>query len=85
MDIPWANAIKLVEVIAARHGVPGSRSALYDGRRGSIERTTRDANPPNEPPEPQPGWPQAGGIPDLTLPEDPLRVLRRPGRPRKAA
>jgi hypothetical protein len=34
------------------------------------------------PPESQPGWPQTGGIPDLTIPDDLLTDLRRPGRPR---
>ena len=37
-----------------------------------------------EPPESQPGWPRTGGIPGLTLPDDLLRDLREPGRPRKS-
>ena len=37
-----------------------------------------------EPPPSQPGWPQAGGIPVLTLAPELLGELRRPGRPRKA-
>jgi len=35
------------------------------------------------PPATQPGWPRTGGVPGLTLPEDVLRGLRGPGRPRK--
>lgn len=38
-----------------------------------------------EPPEHQPNWPQSGGMPDLILPDDLLRDLRRPGRPHKSA
>ena len=38
-----------------------------------------------EPPERQPHWPRAGGLPDLTVPADLLRDLPRLGRPRKSA
>ena len=38
-----------------------------------------------EPPERQPGWPQTGGIPALTIPADLLVGLRRPGRPRSGS
>ena len=139
----WANATRIAERIAARHGVPGARSALYEGRRryGSVAhlwaaRTIRGSQfqqdlsvgygawhdfqfflaeaeylrqwgrawrpprpnskpplPPNTwrvpdgwaPPEHQPNWPQSGGMPDLILPDDMLRGLRGPGRPRKSA
>jgi hypothetical protein len=36
------------------------------------------------PPEPQPGWPRTGVIPHLTIPDDLLVHLSRPGRPRKS-
>jgi hypothetical protein len=29
----WANAVRLVEIVAARQGVPGSRTSLYEARR----------------------------------------------------
>jgi hypothetical protein len=136
----WGNATKLIEGLAARHRVPGSRSALYDARRryGSVahlwgawsirerrfqsdpetgyeawhdlqfflaeseilrrwgrswrpDRVNSEPPLPEEawhvpdgwaPPERQPGWPQTGGIPALTIPKDLLEGLRRPGRPR---
>ena len=37
------------------------------------------------PPEPQPGWPRAGGIPHIGIPDEDLVHLRPAGRPRKAA
>ena len=37
-----------------------------------------------EPPETQPGWPRTGGIPGMTIPNDLLAHLRKPGRPREA-
>lgn len=36
------------------------------------------------PPEPKPGWPLAGGIPHLTIDQELLSHLKRPGRPRKS-
>jgi hypothetical protein len=40
--------------------------------------------PPSwEPPSRQPGWPNTGMIPDLTLPDDLMAGLKPPGRPRK--
>jgi len=138
----WGNATKLVETIAARHRVRGSRTSFYDARRryGSVahlwgafsirerrfqshpevgyegwhdfqfflaesevlhrwgrswrpDRANSEPPLPEEawhvpegwtPPEAQPGWPRTGGIPGLTVPDDLLAGLRRPGRPKNS-
>ena len=139
----WSNAIKIVEIVANREKVSGTRSSLwkvrsqfitvahlwgawsirereftskpeigYDGyadfqsflteaeilrQWGQSWRATRDkADPPLpedvwrvpdgwQPLERQPGWPDTGKIPHLTLPEDLLQSLKPAGRPKRAS